>query len=317
VNGRLPEPEALRGRLGREEFTQRLLTCLILGRVERGWNIRREPSAAGASFLRQLHSLAFDAHSTPHDPPLFVDELELPKRSDSEPSGWPDYGVVWPERLFIVELKTERRSHRPAQIPYYLELARHWHSGRHVDLLYLTPTMPVVTTPACGHRQRAVHLTWLDVAPLVAAVWESSDIREERTIATYLRDLIESIETAALQAPRPAAPPVQPSPAEPLPPASGSDVDNGLRLAAETERDAVQRALPAELDDPADLDSLRLELRQRLVTAPTVDGVVLRHVLPWLWRAQTSGGRAMTEAGDHCGYEVRLSRYERDVTTTR
>jgi hypothetical protein len=314
---RLPEPEALRGRLGREEFTQRLLTCLILGRVERGWNVKREPSASGASFLRQLHTRAFDASSTPQVPPLFVDELELPRRTDSEPSGWPDYGIVWPERLFIVELKTERRSHRPAQIPYYLELARHWHSERHVDLLYLTPTMPAVTATVQGDRQRAVHLTWTKVAPLIDETWRNAQVREERVIAAYVRDLIEAIEATALQAPRSATPAVQPSPAAPLPPASGSYVDSGLTLAAETERDGTQRALPAELDDPADLDALRLELRQRLVAAPTVDGVVIRHVLPWLWRVQTSGGRAMTEAGVQCGYELRLSRYRRDVTAPR
>ncbi|MDQ4085900.1 MAG: hypothetical protein M3165_08800 [Actinomycetota bacterium] len=312
----LPEPAQLRGSLGREEFTQRLLTCLILGRFERGWNVSRQPSSAGALFLRDLHASAFGDDSAPDDIPAFVDEYELPQRAETEPSGWPDYGVVWPTRLFLVELKTERASHRAAQIPYYLELAAHWHHDLDVDLLYLTPSMPLVTPEVASPLQRFAHLTWAEVAPLVESTWSRSDIPAEREIASYLVDLTNEIEASAPARSTPAVEPrVEPGPpAASLPPAPTDEVERAIALAAQTEQDGEQRALECEAADPADLDALRIEVRDRLLGSPRVAGVEVRHVLPWLWRAATSGGRALTESGQDTGYELRLSRYERDVT---
>ena len=314
----LPPPGELRGRLGREEFTQRLLTCLVLGRLERGWNVQREASAAGALFLRALHASAFGDGSAPDDVPGFVDEYELPKRVETEPSGWPDYGVVWPDRLFLIELKTERAGHRPAQIPYYLQLADHWHHDVGVDLLYLTPAMPLVSPPVLSTRQRFAHLTWAEVAPLIDSTWAHSDLPAEREIAAYLVDLVNDLETRNSAAPVPAPPePAVASTAAPaalLPNASTEDLARAAALAAETETDGVQRALESDLADPAGLDALRLELRDHLLTGPTVKGIQVRHVLPWIWRATTSGGRALTELGRESGYELRLSRYQRDVT---
>jgi hypothetical protein len=99
-------------KLGREEYMQRLLASLILGEAASGWNRPRPLSDLGADFIRTLHGLCFDA--TPDTPPVFVDEFELPARTDSERSGWPDHAAVWPERLFLIELKTERTSaHEP------------------------------------------------------------------------------------------------------------------------------------------------------------------------------------------------------------
>jgi hypothetical protein len=217
----LPEPEQLRGSLGREEFTQRLLTCLVLGRLEGGWNITRRPSSAGALFLRDLHASAFGDDSAPEEVPGFVDEFELPRRTETEPSGWPDYGVVWPDRLFLVELKTARTSHRTAQIPYYLELAAHWHRDDNVDLLYLTPSMPLVAPTVMSPLQRFRHLTWAEVAPLVEATWSHADVPAEREMASYLVDLIDEIETTGPAPPAPATTPtVEPgAPAASLPPA--------------------------------------------------------------------------------------------------
>ena len=311
-----PEPEQLRGRLGREEFTQRLLTCLVLGRLERGWNITRTPSSAGALFLRDLHASAFGDDSAPEDVPGFVDEFELPQRTETEPSGWPDYGVVWPSRLFLVELKTERTSHRAAQVPYYLELAAHWHRDIDVDLLYLTPSMPLVEPALVSPLQRFAHLTWAEVAPLVEATWSHADVPAEREMASYLVDLIDEIETTGPQPPaRAVTPTVEPGPpAASLPPAPADDVDRALELAAQTEADGVQRALESDAGDPAELDALRIEVRDLLLSAPVRSGVEVRHVLPWLWRAATSRGRAISESGRATGYELRLSRYERDVT---
>ena len=70
-----------------------------------------------------------------------MDEFELLARHDGEKGGAPDYAVLWPERLWLIELKTEKGSHRATQIPSYFELGRHHHPGCSVDLLYVTPPM--------------------------------------------------------------------------------------------------------------------------------------------------------------------------------
>jgi hypothetical protein len=315
----LPPPDALRGRLGREEFTQKLLTCLVLGRLERGWNVQRDPSAAGVLFLRALHASAFGDGSPPNDVPGFVDEYELSKRVEAEPSGWPDYGVVWRDRLFLIELKTERASHRAAQLPYYLRLADHWHSDVAVDLLYITPAMPLADPDVASARQRFSHLTWAEVAPLIESIWAHSDVPVEREYASYLVDLINDIETGMTSrvpdSPRTIASAGPDGPvAAPLPTVLPEDVNRALALAAETETDGIQRVLEADVGDPADLDALRMELRDTLMSAPTMNGVEVRHVLPWIWRAATSDGRPLTELGEATGYELRLSRYKREVT---
>jgi hypothetical protein len=128
---RYEPPRHLLGRLrlGREEFCQRLLTMLILDGPYPKWNSRSLPSPAGKRFLAGLHRLSFGAGDWPPDG-IFVDEFELPKRHDAEAGGAPDWAVLWPDRLWIVELKTERASHRAAQIPSYFELGRHHHPAR-------------------------------------------------------------------------------------------------------------------------------------------------------------------------------------------
>jgi len=103
-------------KLGREEFCQRMVTTLILGGVYPKWNTRSRPTADGARFLRLLDALSF-GHATPLDAEIFVDELELRPRVESEKGGAPDWAVLWPQRLWLIELKTEKASHRRNQIP--------------------------------------------------------------------------------------------------------------------------------------------------------------------------------------------------------
>ena len=77
----------------------------------------------------------------------------------------PDYGVLWPDRLWMVELKTEHASHRAGgQLAAYFELARHHFPTLRLDLLYLTPPMPSVELPAPPGSCFA-DLRWGDVAP--------------------------------------------------------------------------------------------------------------------------------------------------------
>jgi hypothetical protein len=314
----LDDPDLLwhHTKLGREEYMQRLLATLILGEEARGWNVRRPPSERGASFLRELHR----AHhaGTPEEPPVFVDEFELPARHDAEKAGWPDHGVEWTDRLFLIELKTERRSHRPGQLAHYLDLAIHHHPDRAVDLLYLTPTMEAVPPQPLPPSATYAHAAWPSVGDLVAATWGESDITWERTIAGRLAWWIEQAEQAAPLPVRNTQPSLPSEPAEAVanptvvttgPPADSSDLDAAFRIAALVQVDGEQRALEVEVDDPEDLEELRLELREHLSAGLQVDGQQLTHVRPWIWSAATSGGRPLTTCGEETGYELRVSRY--------
>jgi hypothetical protein len=118
-----PQELAARLRLGREEFCQRLLTSLILEAPYPPWNTRSRPSGAGVAFLGELYGLGFGEEWGPADA-VFVDELELPTRSDLEKGGAPDWAVFWPGHAWLIELKTESASHRADQIPYYCEASR-------------------------------------------------------------------------------------------------------------------------------------------------------------------------------------------------
>src|SRR4051794_5555155 len=77
----------------------------------------------------------------------FVDEFELPARTDDERGAAPDYGVLWDDCVWLVELKTERGSHRADQIPTYFELAAHHYPGHRIELTYLTGPMEYAFEP--------------------------------------------------------------------------------------------------------------------------------------------------------------------------
>ena len=46
--------------------------------------------------------------------------------------------MIWPHRLWLIELKTEAASHRPHQIPYYFQLGAHHFPKHAVDITYVT-----------------------------------------------------------------------------------------------------------------------------------------------------------------------------------
>lgn len=284
-------------RLGREEYVQRLLAALVLGAPTTTWNARATPTARGAEFLQRLHAGSFE--KTPTADPIFVDEFELPSRHEDEKAGWPDHGVEWPDRLFLIELKTERRSHRKGQLAHYGDLAHHHHPDRPIDLLYVTPTMRVSGPVGLPASVTYAHQSWTEVAPLVTDVWTTSDVEWEPVVARQLAQWIEAFEAGQPLPSREAAPPPEPT----------DLLKTGLRLAAETQRDGTQRAVEAADLTPEDLESLRLRLRDELLAGANVNGIEVTHVRPWLWRAETSGGTALTASGTRTGYELRISKY--------
>jgi hypothetical protein len=310
-------------KLGREEYMQRLLASLILGEAASGWNRPRSPSDLGEAFIRRVHGLRFDG--TPEAPPVFIDEFELPARTDSERSGWPDHAAVWPERLFLIELKTERRSHQVDQLPYYLELAEHHHPSKPVDLLYITPTMTVASPEPLPDRARYAWLPWTEVASLLLEVWYPTGTWEQ-IVAKRLVWWIGQCEAAAPLPVREAPPsvpagpvsesnrPVRPTP-EYWPKAKEEAMDDPLLLARHVQLDGKERAIETDESDPEDVERLRLELRDQLLAGPIVDGTRITHVRPWLWRRATSGGRPLSAQGAETGYEIRLSRYAKQQAT--
>ena len=167
----MEDPHVLlrRLKLGREEYCQRLLTMLILDAPYPRWNSRSKPSVEGLQFLRRLDEMSF-GQSDLDERTEFVDELDLPARNEAEKGAAPDYGVIGPDRLWIIELKTEVPSHRSAQVPTYFDLGRHHHPGRQIDLTYMTPAMEY-TPSQPPEGSRFAHVTWDGIEPLIREVW--------------------------------------------------------------------------------------------------------------------------------------------------
>src|SRR4051794_22121469 len=97
---------------------------LILDGPYPRWNTRSTPSPEGRRFLSALDELSFGSREA-LDEASFVDELDLGRRPNDLQGSSPDYAVLTDDRLWIIELKTERGSHRDAQLPTYAATARH------------------------------------------------------------------------------------------------------------------------------------------------------------------------------------------------
>lgn len=322
------DPTALwrRLKLGREEYLQRLVTTLILDGTAPPWNSPRPPGELGRTFLGLLDDLAHRdsiAVGTREPATQFVDEYLLPRLDESAANGWPDWAVLWDDRVWIIELKTEAGSHRADQLPYYLTLAAAAHAQCSLDLTYITGPLEK-PAPVLQEGQRYCHLTWDEVLPLVTRTW-SQDPRPEvgtyvemvRTVVGNLSRLKPAAQRAAVIGGGAEAAAAEPGTAPPsvtveATSASGpGDVTTTqpsslVDLARATATDGRQRALGVA--SPEELEALRdralAEIDQLAAEDPT------RFVLPWLWHSARTGGRALTPEGREFGYELRLSRYK-------
>jgi hypothetical protein len=317
----IEEPGALLARsgCGREEILQRLVTMLILGLYPR-WDSRTPPTHDGLRFLDMLDELAY-GESGGLDGAVFIDEFKLPARPVDNESAWPDYAVLTDDRLWIIELKTERGSHRPTQLPWYVELARHHYPDHRLDLTYLTGsfTYPPVEMPA---GSRYAHLAWADVLPLVSAVWGPADPAgaavEQRVVAdidSIVRSIGVSWESwkAARLADAPSiegraatAAPAVAALREEEPAGADDPVVTAVGLAKLTGDDRRQRALDFAAGSLWDLAALR-DLVNADIRATAAAGSGLGLVKAWVWRSESSGGSPLTGAGADTGYELRLS----------
>lgn len=312
----IEDPLSLLGRLrlGREEYCQRLLTMLILDDVYPRWNSRHHPSAKGVEFLRHLESLCFATAPWPSEP-MFVDEFELPKRTESEASGFPDYALLWPDRVWMIELKTEAASHRAAQISTYLELAAHHYPSAVIDLTYLTPPMPT-SDLTLQPGKRYAHVTWDQILGDITTIWagEGATLPQRQAVsllAAAVRDT--NVTWSQWRSQRLGTLPTDPSAtlARPTDEVEPPDpTTQAIAVALATAQDGRQRALDYAFASLEALEETRIALRRTISATPADDPT--RHVMPWIW-STTSGGQALTPAGREVGYELRFSRYKTPI----
>lgn len=159
---------------------------------------------------------------------------------------------------------------------------------------------------------RYAHLQWSEIADLIGEVWADADGPGVAELLGGVRDLVRTpsewrmtvtgLESDAVDVS--VAPSVADAAVEPI---AADALEEGKQLAAATADDGQQRAISAQVWSLEELLSLRLERRAWLAAAP--EGDALRHVMPWIWRADSSGGRATNRTGEASGYELRLSRY--------
>jgi hypothetical protein len=322
-------PTALwrRLKLGREEYLQRLLTTLIVDGHAPPWNTPRSPGEAGRLFLRLLDEAAHgtqDQGRLAAPPDWFVDEYLLPKLEETAANGWPDWAVLWADRAWVIELKTEAGSHRADQLPYYLRLAAAAHPRCRLDLTYITGPLSK-PPPALLDGQRYSHLTWDQVVPLIEKAWGQDTRQEVRAYVDMVKKLVSNLSRLKPSAQRELVLGVltdEPRPMSAEEPAKAVTVEHPtalqtdivpsldssglLDLARATATDGRQRAVGAQ--DPEKLESLRDQALAKIGSLEPDD--VTRFVLPWLWDAARTGGRALTDEGEEFGYELRFSRYK-------
>ena len=297
----IEHPEILlkRLKLGREEYCQRLLTMLLLNDAYPRWNTRSPLSAEGRTFLTALDRLSFGAAGDLADA-VFVDEFDLPARPKDACGSAPDYAILTPGRLWMVELKTERSSHRSDQVQTYLELARHHHPKQVVDLTYLTgPGFDAPFEPDAPSRY--AHVRWSEVLPLLSEAWPEPT-EEQRLLIEQLHDVLGALGTPwrEWRAQRLSVP-VEPEWDERDP------EQEALALARLTADDRAQRALDFEATDLEQLKELRADVADLIGNDRSS---ALSHVRPWIWSAASTDGEPLTDAGATVGFELRLSWYK-------
>ena len=216
TGGSMQHPDDLLAglKLGREEYCQRLLTMLIVGGPYPKWNTRSAPSAAGRRFLTLLEELSF-GQALSADEAEFVDEFDLGRRPSDLKGSAPDWALFTEGRLGITELKSERGSHREAQVPTYVATGRHYYPDLAVDLTYITGPMARYAPPL-PDGTRYAHLLWEEVLPLVREAWNGGS-DAERAAVSRLEEVLGALATPwrSWREARLGVPPTEPAPPAP------------------------------------------------------------------------------------------------------
>jgi len=90
----------------------------------------------------------------------------------------------------LIELKSERASHRADQIPSYFRLAHHHYPVAAVEVLYLTPVMDAPYDPMAPWARYA-HTSWAEVTDLIREVWSiGTDVGQQDAIDGLLDGIV-------------------------------------------------------------------------------------------------------------------------------
>lgn len=277
--------QLLKLKLSREEYCQRSLTSLILRGPDPGHNKHERVSDAGHKFLTKLYTLT-KGNGLGREL-KFVNEIKLSGEKLEQPNGWPDYGVVTDRLLWIIELKTEAKSHKPSQLASYQALGKSNYPQHDFDLLYLTPEMNRIS-PSDFHDCRFAHFFWSEILKLIAGTWSGSPHAEERRLCRVLVDELSDLGTV---------PGVFRS--------RRDVVGDALTIAANVQETGQQQAVEIVADGMEGLVELRSRIGRALERSADAP-----NVKPWIWNTESSGGKALTEMGSMVGFELRLSKYK-------
>lgn len=270
--------------LSREGYLQRMLTSLILGAPYPKWNTPHNPSPSGETFLQELHG---QAYSTPLNTPItFIDEFKLPSVDGKDSSRYPDYAVITPTRLWIIELKTEQGSHRREQLPLYARLATHHYPAHQIEITYLTGQMPRETRFPVANASFC-HIFWSEVVGLINQIWENSANKPEQILASAISREINNLHLPVLQFQN-----------------TAKLIRDAIALAMVVQTTGKQVGIEVKADGFEALHDLRKRIRDVLVRPECPN------VFPWIWNAASSGGSPLTSLGEDVGYEIRLSKYK-------
>lgn len=280
------DPDALLvKKLSREEYCQRMLTSLILGAPYPKWNTLQKTSPNGETFLQELHG---QAYGTSLDTPItFIDEFKLPSVDGKDSSRYPDYAVITPTRLWIIELKTEQGSHRSGQLPLYARLATHHYPAHQIEITYLTGQMPRETSFPLASASFC-HIFWSEVVGLINQTWKNSVNKPEQILASAIFREINNLHVPAIQFRN-----------------TAKLIRDAIALAMVVQNTGKQVGIEVKADGFEALHDLRKRIREVLVRPECPN------VLPWIWSAASSGGSPLTSLGEDVGYEIRLSKYKK------
>jgi hypothetical protein len=300
-------------RNNRECFVQHALACLIVGGRPPGSNKAAAPSPRGRKFLNRLDNAAFGRSDWTSEV-RFVCEFKLPKALDAAENRWPDFGVYDGRRLMLIELKTEYGSVRRGQLQEQVNLARHHHPERRVDLLYIAPDEAVDERVTCTDGKFAT-LRWAQVASDVLNVWgaESPTLAEHgyaHLFAEYLQQL-EPFQTQRIPSPiRGRRTRAAPTDTATIPKTDRADDTHRVVLAAmrceSSKRQQVADVLwPSEAVAESFLVQARTLIQEHNRLAPSP----ILHASPWVWTPRQRGS-ALTDSGRATGVELRFSYYK-------
>ena len=275
----------LKFKFGREEYCQRMLTSLILASPYPKWNSHLAPSEKGEAFLKQLYELI---HAEVLVGPFeFIDEFDLPAIDKDGKNGAPDYAVLTPNGLWIIELKTKAGSHCKEQMPYYERLALSHYPDKQLDLLCLTSDMQRQDVSNYT-ESRYSHLFWSEILDLISGTWLSSEHAEEQILSIALVRELSSLDRPTKTFSSEAA-----------------VIREAIILTADVQHDGKQRAVEVSVSGLEELIDLRVRIADAITRDPETP-----NVRPWIWYKNTSGGKPLTEVGRSVGCELRLSKYK-------